>query len=115
MKQACWMHWFARLARDACLFERPHHRRIADILLSLDPMLLVSRGCLFGGGTAIALRWGEFRESVDIDFLVSDQAGYRELRQMLTASRPCRRWTSPPANCWPTRIDGATARSSAAT
>jgi hypothetical protein len=66
------------------LFERPHHRRIADILQSLDPMQLVSRGCLFGGGTAIALRWGEFRESVDIDFLVSHQPGYRELRQVLT-------------------------------
>ena len=29
----------------------------------------------------MALRFGEYRESVDIDFLVSDLAGYRELRQ----------------------------------
>jgi len=31
----------------------------------------------------IALRYGEYRESVDIDFLVSDVAGYRNLRQLL--------------------------------
>lgn len=40
--------------------------------------------CLFGGGTAIVLTHGEYRESVDVDFLVSDRAGYRELRARLT-------------------------------
>jgi len=34
----------------------------------------------------IALRYGEYRESVDIDFLVSDVACYRQLRQLLTNS-----------------------------
>jgi hypothetical protein len=43
------------------MFERPHHQRIA-------------------------LRYGEYRESVDMDFLVSDAAGYRELRQRLTGT-----------------------------
>ena len=38
---------------------------------------------MFGGGTVIALRYGEYRESLDIDFLVSDVAGYRNLRQLL--------------------------------
>lgn len=66
------------------MFERPHHRRIADILAALDGPLLRANGCLFGGGTAIALRYGEYRESIDIDFLVSDVAGYRALRQRLT-------------------------------
>lgn len=56
---------------------------MAQILRDLDAPLLLGFGCLFGGGTAIALRHGEFRESVDIDFLVSDLAGYRELRQRL--------------------------------
>lgn len=65
------------------MFERPHHRRIAQILLALDAQLLRDRHCLFGGGTAMALRYGEYRESVDIDFLVSDIASYRELRQLL--------------------------------
>jgi hypothetical protein len=32
----------------------------------------------------MALRHGEYRESVDMDFLVSDATGYRELRQLLT-------------------------------
>ena len=36
--------------------------------------------CLFAGGTAIALRDGEYRKSIDIDFLVSDLASYRYLR-----------------------------------
>ena len=67
------------------MFERPHHRRIARVLRTLDGPLLRERNCLFGGGTAIALRFGEFRESLDIDFLVSDLAAYRELRQAMTA------------------------------
>ena len=65
-------------------FERPHHQRIAHVLAALDGPKLRQHGCLFGGGTCIALRYGEYRESVDIDFLVSDAAGYRELRQLLT-------------------------------
>jgi hypothetical protein len=68
------------------LFERPHHQRIARVLQALDGPLLRQRGCLFGGGTAIALRFGEYRESLDIDFLVSDLAAYRELRRAVTSS-----------------------------
>ncbi|OGB12656.1 MAG: hypothetical protein A2W72_11435 [Burkholderiales bacterium RIFCSPLOWO2_12_67_14] len=66
------------------MFERPHHQRIAHVLAALDGDALRQHGCLFGGGTCIALRHGEYRESVDIDFLVSDATGYRELRQLLT-------------------------------
>lgn len=69
------------------MFERAHHRRVASVLLALDGHRLASQGCLFGGGTAIALRYGEFRESVDIDFLVSWADGYRTLRQWLTGSQ----------------------------
>jgi hypothetical protein len=65
------------------LFEREHHRNVALVLQALDPHVLAQRSCWFGGGTAMALRYGEYRESLDIDFLVSDRAGYRELRQML--------------------------------
>lgn len=68
----------------ASMFEKPHHQRIAQVLLALDASLLRENHCLFGGGTAIALRYGEYRESVDIDFLVSSLAGYRNLRQLLT-------------------------------
>ena len=62
------------------MFTRPHHQRIAKVLESLDTDLLKRHNCLFAGGTAIALGYGEYRESVDIDFLVADLASYRYLR-----------------------------------
>ena len=65
------------------MFNRPHHQRIAKVLESLDGDLLKQHNCLFAGGTAIALRYGEYRESVDIDFLVSDLASYRHLRNLV--------------------------------
>lgn len=64
-------------------FERIHHQLIAQVLHALDGPMLREANCLFGGGTAIALCHGEYRESVDIDFLVSDIQGYRGLRQKL--------------------------------
>jgi len=71
---------------EAELFERPHHQRIAQILSALNGQLLRENNCLFGGGTVIALRYGEYRESVDIDLLVSDVGSYRNLRQLLTGA-----------------------------
>lgn len=65
-------------------FQRPHHQHIARVLSALNGALLRENNCLFGGGTAIALRYGEYRESVDIDFLLSDVASYRALRQLIT-------------------------------
>jgi hypothetical protein len=65
-------------------FERPHHQRIARLLESLDGQMLRERRCLFGGGTAIALKFGEYRESVDVDFLVSELPRYASLRILLT-------------------------------
>jgi len=63
------------------VFERVHHQRIEHLLGLLDSDLLRACRCWFGGGTAIVLRYGEYRESRDIDFLVSDADGYRELRK----------------------------------
>lgn len=57
------------------------------MLGALDGDALRQHCCWFGGGTCIALRHGEYRESVDIDFLVSDAAGYRDLRQLLTGPK----------------------------
>ncbi len=64
------------------MFTRHHHQAIAVVLHALDGDLLRQHACFFGGGTAIAMRYGEFRESVDIDFLVSSKGGYRDLRQL---------------------------------
>ena len=68
------------------MFEREHHRRVASVLQALDARLLHAQQCLFGGGTALALRYGEYRESVDINFLVSHLEGYRALRQLLSGT-----------------------------
>lgn len=68
------------------MFERPHHQRIALLLAGLDADLLRELNCLFGGGTAMALRFGEYRESVDVDFLISDEAGYRQARHLVRGS-----------------------------
>jgi hypothetical protein len=65
------------------MFERSHHQNIATVLGALNGVLLKEHCCLFGGGTVIALRFGEYRESLDIDFLLSDVSGYRNLRQLL--------------------------------
>ncbi len=65
------------------MFRRPHHQRVAEVLSMLDARLLAEHNCWFGGGTAIVLDNGEFRESLDIDFLVSDQQSYRQLRQLV--------------------------------
>jgi hypothetical protein len=66
------------------LFEREHHRRVARVLQALDARRLHAHRCLFGGGTAIALRYGEYRDSLDIDFRVSHRDGYRALRERLS-------------------------------
>lgn len=65
------------------MYERPRHQAIAQLLQRLDGALLRELHCLFGGGTAMAMRFGEYRESVDVDFLVSDLPGYRDLRQQM--------------------------------
>lgn len=65
------------------MFKRPHHQKIAAVLAKLNTELLRNERCYFAGGTAIALRFGEFRESVDIDFMTSDIACYRNLRHQI--------------------------------
>ncbi|MBU3558384.1 nucleotidyl transferase AbiEii/AbiGii toxin family protein [Polynucleobacter sp. Nonnen-W13] len=68
------------------MFKREHHQKISEVLQRLDSQILRDHECYFGGGTAIALMNGEYRESVDIDFLVSDIHKYRSLRELLTGS-----------------------------
>lgn len=63
------------------MFDRPHHNAIARVLKALDANLLLRAQAWFGGGTAIVLNLGEYRESVDIDFLCASQEGYRLLRE----------------------------------
>lgn len=62
------------------MFERPHHQRVVRVLEALDRALLERTQTWFAGGTASSLLLGEYRESVDADFLCSSTDGYRELR-----------------------------------
>jgi hypothetical protein len=65
------------------LFERAQHQRIAVLLRSLDHARLRDHHCYFGGGTAVVLRHGEYRESNDVDFLISEIDSYRALRRLV--------------------------------
>lgn len=57
------------------MFQRAHHNSALDALHGLDGNLLAKAHCFFGGGTAITLALGEYRESVDIDFLCASKVG----------------------------------------
>src|SRR5690606_14522739 len=65
------------------MFKREHHRRIHALLNSLNGDLLEQTQCYFGGGTAIVLLLGEYRESLDVDFLCESTEGYRTLRNAI--------------------------------
>ena len=67
-------------------FRRPWHRLVWQVLESLNGDLLARARCWFGGGTRVAMELGEFRESVDVDFLCEDREGYRILRGTVTQS-----------------------------
>ena len=67
-------------------FCRPWHRLVWQVLESLNSDLLARARCWFGGGTRVAMELGEFRESVDVDFLCEDREGYRILRSTVTQS-----------------------------
>lgn len=62
-------------------FRLDHHNKILTILESLDPDLLQESFAYFGGGTLIALDFGEYRQSKDVDFICPvSLPGYRHLR-----------------------------------
>ncbi len=84
-------------------FVRLHHRRIAQVLTALNASLLSREHCYFGGGTAISLAHGEYRESVDIDFLVSDLPSYRRLRGLVTGAMGIQSLAAPGATLTPLR------------
>lgn len=63
-------------------FERPQHNNILRLLNRMNGPLLTNCQSFFGGGTAIVLQNGEYRLSLDVDFLCADIDGYRELRSI---------------------------------
>ncbi|MCC6472256.1 MAG: nucleotidyl transferase AbiEii/AbiGii toxin family protein [Burkholderiales bacterium] len=65
-------------------FQRPLYARIARLLACLDAGFLAGSGCYFGGGTQLAMSHGEYRESRDMDLLVSSRAGFRAIRETIS-------------------------------
>jgi len=64
-------------------FKNPAHQAIIHALQEANVANLNESKCLFGRGTAIVLDIGEYRVSKDVDFLCSDDAGYRYLRSRI--------------------------------
>lgn len=65
------------------MFELDHHRKILTILNALDSDFFRAINACFGGGTLLALLYGEYRWSKDIDFICPVGEGYRKLRSDL--------------------------------
>lgn len=65
-------------------FRLDHHNKILTILESLDPEVLKKGSAYLGGGTLLALDWGEYRWSKDIDFISPVfSSGYKHLRTFI--------------------------------
>lgn len=68
-------------------FRLEHHNKILTILKSLDPKVLEDGFAYFGGGTLLALDFGEYRSSKDVDFICSvSSSGYKHLRTIVFES-----------------------------
>lgn len=65
-------------------FERLHHQNVLTALRSLNGDFLSEAQCFFGGGTQLAMTYGEYRESRDMDFLCSSRKGFRLLREQVS-------------------------------
>lgn len=89
------------------MFKRPHHANILQILNGLNHDQLARFSVGFGGGTAVALLLNEYRLSTDIDFLCSDKAGFKELRETFRAPEARRALLGDAiAECREFKIDG---------
>ena len=65
------------------MFKRERHQKILKVLSRMNRSILDDARCFFGGGTAISMLLGEYRESTDIDLMVSSVDGYRNLRRII--------------------------------
>ncbi|MCZ4279029.1 hypothetical protein [Rhodococcoides yunnanense] len=69
------------MAAAVALFKRERHAAIALLLDAIDADVLVDAQCYLWGGAALAMPFGEWRETTNIDLVIADGCGYRELRQ----------------------------------
>jgi hypothetical protein len=66
------------------MFKRPRHKLVSRVLSAFAPGFLSDSRCYFGGGTRIVMELDEYRESLDIDLLCADIAGYRSIRSQIS-------------------------------
>ena len=82
-KQNTFALWLTNMVHTS-MFDHNHHKTILDILNALDVELLTRCNVYFGDGTLLAMLYGEYRWSQDIDFMCPVQAGgYRILRESI--------------------------------
>jgi hypothetical protein len=72
------------VAAAVALFKRERHAAIALLLDAIDADVLVDAQCYLWGGAALAMPFGEWRETTNIDLVIADGCGYRELRQSIS-------------------------------
>jgi hypothetical protein len=65
------------------MFSNPLHNHVLTILRLLKADFLESCGVYFGGGTLLALNYGEYRLSRDIDFLCTYGTNFSRLRSAI--------------------------------
>jgi hypothetical protein len=68
------------------MYKRHRHNIIHHLLQQFNTPYLEANNILFGGGTRISLALGEYRESIDIDFLCPSTASYRAARSVISSS-----------------------------
>ena len=60
--------------------ETGDRQRIAELLGAFDAKLLEKAGCYLGGGAALVLALGEYRQLNNVNFMCASAEGYRLLR-----------------------------------
>lgn len=68
------------------MYKRPRHQLVKRILAAFNAGFLSDNRCYFGGGTRIVMELNEYRESLDIDLLCADIAGYSTIRSLISES-----------------------------
>lgn len=63
------------MARSTPEFRKPHHRLVAHTLNAFNAKFLSEASCFFGGGTHLAMTFGEYRESRTSTFFVPADPG----------------------------------------
>ncbi len=87
IKQLVFIHqsW---LSNEFMQFQIGHHQRIYRVLENLNHEFLSDCHAYFGGGTLLALDFGEYRTSNDIDFICAVGVDYRQLRNTIGNQSP---------------------------